>query len=472
VKHNTYHTPNICARTTRNALRPRAGIIPTYTFICAHNDDPDTVSFYDADGNNWAILNASGSLISRNLYSDAVDGLFASVSASGSDSWYYLDHLGSVRAIANSSGSVTDQITYGSTGNIASQTGSSNGDPYLWEQGFTDAITGMMLFQNRWYDPDSSRWIQQDPTGFDGGDSNLYRSFGNDPVNETDPTGLAGGQPQLYRMTPPPPPPGLKIFRGEEAAAPAPGPTGWSVINALALSIISNALQMKAINEWAVEDDRYHNSDLTPLDPSTLPKNDLLRNALQNPNAASLQTLENGLGKALNGACQTSAGTQALIWENTKTQTFHTGKFDPDVDRLMFAFAHLDNSRIGRATSGGSPTTRRSTQWCRSIGGNRNDNAGHAIGFQLGGSGRKEDGNLFPQNPSANQAQRNIENNIATFAKNNLKGCVTILVAVNYKDIPGQPLSRRPMFVSYCSALTDNAGNVTPNTFVIPNPPK
>ena len=39
------------------------------------------------------------------------------------------------------------------------------------------------------YDPSIGRWLSEDPIGFDGGDANLYRFVGNDPVNHTDPTG-------------------------------------------------------------------------------------------------------------------------------------------------------------------------------------------------------------------------------------------------------------------------------------------
>ena len=41
------------------------------------------------------------------------------------------------------------------------------------------------------YDPAVGRFLEEDPTGLAGGDRNLYRYCGNDPVSETDPTGLA-----------------------------------------------------------------------------------------------------------------------------------------------------------------------------------------------------------------------------------------------------------------------------------------
>ena len=43
------------------------------------------------------------------------------------------------------------------------------------------------------YSPALSRFIQEDPLGFDAGDENLYRFVGNDPVSYTDPTGLTKG---------------------------------------------------------------------------------------------------------------------------------------------------------------------------------------------------------------------------------------------------------------------------------------
>ena len=41
------------------------------------------------------------------------------------------------------------------------------------------------------YDPRIGRFISTDPSGFSGGDANLYRYVGNDPLNKVDPTGLA-----------------------------------------------------------------------------------------------------------------------------------------------------------------------------------------------------------------------------------------------------------------------------------------
>jgi hypothetical protein len=43
---------------------------------------------------------------------------------------------------------------------------------------------------HRWYDPETGRWISEDPIGFAAGDANLYRYVGNGVTGATDPSGL------------------------------------------------------------------------------------------------------------------------------------------------------------------------------------------------------------------------------------------------------------------------------------------
>jgi hypothetical protein len=40
------------------------------------------------------------------------------------------------------------------------------------------------------FSPNLGRWLEEDPIGFEGGDSNLYRYVANTPTNATDPSGL------------------------------------------------------------------------------------------------------------------------------------------------------------------------------------------------------------------------------------------------------------------------------------------
>ena len=60
--------------------------------------------------------------------------------------------------------------------------------------------TGLQNNLGRWYDPIIASWTSEDPISFRGGDANLYRYCGNDPVNFVDPNGLEGSRAwQLMR---------------------------------------------------------------------------------------------------------------------------------------------------------------------------------------------------------------------------------------------------------------------------------
>ena len=47
-------------------------------------------------------------------------------------------------------------------------------------------------FQDRYFNPDTGRFLSEDPTGFGGRDYNLYRYVSNSPINYIDPSGLIG----------------------------------------------------------------------------------------------------------------------------------------------------------------------------------------------------------------------------------------------------------------------------------------
>jgi RHS repeat-associated protein len=53
----------------------------------------------------------------------------------------------------------------------------------------TDPVTGLTCDRARWYSTSTGAFIGRDPLGFGGGDANLYRYCGGDPVYGADPTG-------------------------------------------------------------------------------------------------------------------------------------------------------------------------------------------------------------------------------------------------------------------------------------------
>ena len=59
---------------------------------------------------------------------------------------------------------------------------------FTGQQWYSDI--GLYDLRNRFYLPDIGRFLQPDPSGFNGDANNLYRYSGNNPVTRSDPTGL------------------------------------------------------------------------------------------------------------------------------------------------------------------------------------------------------------------------------------------------------------------------------------------
>jgi hypothetical protein len=76
---------------------------------------------YDG-GEVWADLNDNDALQTRYLHGDAVDQLFARISAGGTAGWYLTDRQGSVRDVTDATGVVQDHIDYDGFGNVVSET--------------------------------------------------------------------------------------------------------------------------------------------------------------------------------------------------------------------------------------------------------------------------------------------------------------------------------------------------------------
>jgi RHS repeat-associated protein len=156
-------------------------------------------------------LNASGAVTVQRwtTHSDGVDDLlavtlqagagqssptaFLSGPAAPSNVSYYChtDHQGSVRAITDQSGAVTNAYAYDSYG-TAQESVESLAQRFRYTGREYDALTGLYHYRARAYDPDTARFLQEDPLWFEAGDLNVYRMTWNNPVNWTDPSGMAG----------------------------------------------------------------------------------------------------------------------------------------------------------------------------------------------------------------------------------------------------------------------------------------
>ncbi|MDP9440900.1 MAG: RHS repeat-associated core domain-containing protein [Actinomycetota bacterium] len=127
----------------------------------------------------------SGAVVS---YTRDNTGGLVGIRSFGSPYYYLFDVLGSVVAITDATGAVTNRYSYDPFG-VTTETkfGTANlFNPWRYASGYQDTSTGLYKFGARYYDPNLGRWTQTDPAG--AGHPYLYAA-GN-PVNFVDPSGL------------------------------------------------------------------------------------------------------------------------------------------------------------------------------------------------------------------------------------------------------------------------------------------
>ena len=106
-------------------------------------------------------------------------------------SYYLFDGLGSVVAVTNANGGVTNSYTYdpygATTETKAALTNVFN--PWRYVGQYHDVSTGLYKMGARYYQSELGRWTQPDPSGRD---ANAYAYVSGNPVNFVDPAGLFG----------------------------------------------------------------------------------------------------------------------------------------------------------------------------------------------------------------------------------------------------------------------------------------
>ncbi|HVS34951.1 MAG TPA: RHS repeat-associated core domain-containing protein, partial [Gemmataceae bacterium] len=148
-----------------------------------------TYSVYD-DGQVWADLNSSLSATTR--YISGGPGsleLYARIDVGLGLRQISQDALGSVRDVWDTTG-VLDHLNYTVYGLITSETNWTVGGFILYDGLREDRASETVMTPWRTLLTSLQRWLQPDPSGFGGGDGNLYRYCDNNPTNGSDPTGL------------------------------------------------------------------------------------------------------------------------------------------------------------------------------------------------------------------------------------------------------------------------------------------
>ncbi len=162
------------------------------------NGDVERKLVYGTSSVPIAELNGNERIISTFIYAD---GYTPVVMRKGSIDYYIVSDIrGSVRmVIKENTGSVRQQISYDSFGNIIDDTNPGY-TPFGFAGGLYEPRTELLRFGARDYSPEIGRWTAEDPIGFWSGDINFYAYVKNDPVNTIDPSGYSGGEfITLYR---------------------------------------------------------------------------------------------------------------------------------------------------------------------------------------------------------------------------------------------------------------------------------
>jgi RHS repeat-associated protein len=109
---------------------------------------------------------------------------------SGTNYYYTRDHLGSVREMCSSTGSIVARYGYDPYGRTTLVSG-SNLATFQYTGDYAHQASGLSLTYFRAYDPNTGRWLSRDPLEEEAG-INLYDYVGDNPDDLVDPFGLQG----------------------------------------------------------------------------------------------------------------------------------------------------------------------------------------------------------------------------------------------------------------------------------------
>jgi len=131
-----------------------------------------------------------------NLYSGKgaigrIDVTWNGSTPSYSKAYYIKDHLGSIRRVVNTSGTIVNANEYYAYGDFAqSYTSGSGNNKYKFTGKERDTETNYDYFGARYYDSDLGRWLSVDPLSSKYPGWSPYKYGYNNPVRYYDPNGM------------------------------------------------------------------------------------------------------------------------------------------------------------------------------------------------------------------------------------------------------------------------------------------
>lgn len=103
--------------------------------------------------------------------------------------YFEQDQLGNVIGVFDGAGAQKLDYAYGGSLNVnAGLLGDTS--RMAWKGAMREPGVGLYYLRNRWYDPETYRFMSEDPIGLEGG-VNMYSFANEDPINLSDPMGLS-----------------------------------------------------------------------------------------------------------------------------------------------------------------------------------------------------------------------------------------------------------------------------------------
>jgi RHS repeat-associated protein len=142
------------------------------------------------DGSNPVLEKQGTTVTGTNVTGLGIDSYMARTDTQGSttaETWPLTDHLGSVIALTEATGTIVTSYNYEPYGNTT-VAGTASKNPHQYTGRENDS-TGLYYYRARYYDPKLMRFIAEDPIGLAGG-INSYGYVGRNPIIYRDPDGL------------------------------------------------------------------------------------------------------------------------------------------------------------------------------------------------------------------------------------------------------------------------------------------
>jgi RHS repeat-associated protein len=154
-----------------------------------YKSSTSSTSIYAYDGDNLIEeINSSGAAVARYSQTIEVDEPLAML-RSGTTSYYDADGLGSITSLSNGAGALAQTYAFDSFGKQTASSGSL-ANPFQYTSREFDGETNLLYFRARYYDPQTGRFISEDPIRFDSGQNDFFVYVGNHSTDLVDPSGL------------------------------------------------------------------------------------------------------------------------------------------------------------------------------------------------------------------------------------------------------------------------------------------